>query len=280
VVSIDIFLSVVLDLEAVAEADSGDGSMIARPAQYLLRFDDLCPTHARQRWQRFVPLLEEFRVKPILAIVPDNCDPGLALEEPDREFWEEMRGFQAAGAAIGLHGYRHRCASASRSLVPLHGESEFAGVPEPIQRMWIGEGLEILRAHGLDPVIWVAPRHGFDDATLRALRSERIALLSDGFARRPFLRGGLTWIPQQLWAPESRSCGLWTICLHANSASDADVEKLRGFLEEHAGQFTAVERVAAGPEPEPLDFAERIRAAAAILRIRAGKTVKGLLGRR
>lgn len=270
----------VLDLEAVAQAGGGDGSMIARPAQYLLRFDDLCPTHARQRWQRFVPLLEEFRIKPILAIVPDNRDPGLAPEEPDREFWEGMRELQAAGAAIGLHGYRHRCASIGRSLVPLHRESEFAGVPEPIQRMWIGEGLEILRAHGLDPVIWVAPRHGFDNATLRALRTEGIALVSDGFARRPFLRGGLTWIPQQLWAPETRSSGLWTICLHANSASDAEVEKLRGFLQEHAGQFTTVERVAAGPEPAPLDLPERIQAAAAILRIRAANTIKDLLGRR
>ena len=36
--------------------------MIPSPAQYLLRFDDLCPTVFRPRWQRFLPLIEEFEL--------------------------------------------------------------------------------------------------------------------------------------------------------------------------------------------------------------------------
>ena len=105
--------------------------------------------------------------------------------------------------------------------------------------------LKILRNHGLNPRLWVAPRHGFDRGTLRALRAEGISALSDGLARVPFLRGGLAWIPQQLWAPVRKSRGLWTICIHPNTASDADVENLRAFLRDHAAQFTSVERVLA-----------------------------------
>jgi len=254
--------------------------MIPRPAQYLLRFDDLCPTHSRERWRRFTPLLAEFGIRPILAIVPDNRDPALDVSPPDAEFWDEMRALQSAGAAIGLHGYRHVCASRGRSLVPLHGRTEFAGVEEATQRAWIRAGIAILRGHGLDPSIWVAPRHGFDRATLRVLRQEGIGFVSDGFARRPFVRGGLTWIPQQLWAPEAKQSGLWTICLHANTAADSFVEQLRGFLGRHARQFTSVTGIAAEPEPAPLSFMDEMQAKAALRRVRARTGLKRMLGAR
>lgn len=240
--------------------------MIPPPARYLLRFDDLCPTHSPERWRRFTPLLEEFGIRPILAIIPENRDPELAASPPDPEFWDEMRALETSGAAIGLHGYRHLCVNRGRSLVPLHRETEFAGVDPATQRIWIRRGLAILRRLGLNPTIWVAPRHGFDRATLGVLREEGIGLVSDGFARRTFVRNGLTWIPQQLWAPETKESDLWTICLHANTAPDSLVEQLRGFLRKHARQVTSVDRVVAEYEPAPLTVAEKIQAWTALLR--------------
>jgi predicted deacetylase len=250
----------------------------AGPARYLLRFDDLCPTHARERWERFPPLFAEFGVRPILAIVPENRDAELAAGEPDAEFWDKMRALEAAGATIGLHGYRHLCSSRGRSLVPLHRESEFAGVDEETQRKWIRIGLSILREKGLTPAIWIAPRHGFDRATLRVLRAEGLGVLSDGFARRAWVQDGMVWIPQQLWAPEAQKSGLWTICLHATTATDAEVEGLRAFLREHGEQFTTVERVLAEMEPAPLGWGERVAARAAVWRIQARGTFKKLRG--
>ncbi|MGP8175540.1 MAG: DUF2334 domain-containing protein [Terracidiphilus sp.] len=248
--------------------------MIPRPAQYLLRFDDLCPTVSRARWQRFLPLIEEFDIRPILAVVPDNMDLKLEQSRPDPEFWDRMRALEAAGATIALHGFHHLCNSEGKSLVPLHRHSEFAGVPEEIQREWIQEGLNILRGHGLNPRIWVAPRHGFDRNTLRALRKEGIRLLSDGFARVPFKRGGITWIPQQLWAPVDKSNGLWTICVHSNTAGGSLVEQLRAFLAQHAGQFTSVDRVLAELKPVKLGLTERIYEAFALWRARASRLRK------
>lgn len=253
--------------------------MIPRPAQYLLRFDDLCPTHHRERWRRFLPILSEFRVKPILAIVPDNRDPELAVSTPDRGFWAEMRELEVEGATIGLHGFRHLWAARGRSLVHLHDISEFAGVPEAIQRQWIHEGLEILRDNGLHPAIWVAPRHGFDRTTLRVLRQEGVGVLSDGFAQRPFLRCGVVWIPQQLWGPEYKRHGLWTICLHANTATDAEVNELRDFLSRHRTQLTTVERVKAEFQPTRLTLMGRISAEVAATRFRARRSLKALLAR-
>jgi len=242
--------------------------MILSPAQYLLRIDDLCPTVSAQRWQQFQSLIEEFRLHPILAVVPDNQDPELQVSPPDPAFWDCMRALEAAGAAIGLHGYQHLCASRGRSLVDLHRTSEFAGVPAQTQRAWIGEGIRILRGHGLDPNIWVAPRHGFDRNTLAALREEGILLLSDGFSRVPFLRCGLTWIPQQLWAPVEKERGLWTVCVHPNTAGYAEIAALLGFLDVHAAQFTSLDRVLSRFEPATLPLTARIQAVCALRRLK------------
>lgn len=231
--------------------------MIPKPAQYLLRFDDLCPTISQRRWKRFLPLIEEFRLKPILAVIPDNRDYKLQTAKPDPEFWDIMRALEFRGAAIALHGYQHLCQSWEGSLLPLHRSSEFAGVPEATQREWIHNGLEILRGHRLTPRLWVAPRHGFDWTTLAVLRDEGINVLSDGFARVPVSRGGMTWIPQQLWAPVEKSKGLWTICIHPNSVGGEMVDKLRAFLLKHAAQFTSVDRVLSEFDVSQMSVAEQ-----------------------
>lgn len=248
--------------------------MVPKPAQYLLRFDDLCPTVLRRRWERFLPLIEEFGIKPILAVVPDNRDRDLMRNEPDPEFWAGMRAMEAAGATIGLHGYQHICRNIGKSLVPLHLHSEFCGISRDRQQQWIETGLQILRGHGLDPRIWVAPRHGFDLNTLAALRRVGMKMLSDGFARVPFKRGGLIWIPQQLWRPKKKSKGLWTICVHPNTSGEDQVQELRAFLGEYAAQFTSVDRVKAEMKPAKLSASERLYEALALLRVRVSKSRK------
>jgi predicted deacetylase len=249
--------------------------LVPKPAQYLLRFDDLCPTVMRRRWERFLPLIEEFGIKPILAVVPDNRDRELMRNEPDPEFWASMRAMQAAGATIGLHGYQHICRNIGKSLVPLHLHSEFCGISRDTQQQWIESGLQTLRGHGLDPRIWVAPRHGFDMNTLAALRRVGIKRLSDGFTRVPFKRGGLIWIPQQLWGPEKKSKGLWTICVHPNTAGNDQVRELRAFLGKYAAQFTSVDRVKAEMKPTKLSASERLYEELALLRVRVSKSRKG-----
>jgi len=248
--------------------------LLPKPAQYLLRIDDLCPTLCRVAWQRLLPVIVESGIKPILAIVPANQDPELRRDEPDPDFWHEMRALEAAGATVALHGYRHLCRSKGRSLVPLHPQSEFAGVPEEQQRQWIEASLATLRARGLNPRIWVAPRHGFDRTTLRVLKRVGIGVLSDGFTRVPFARGGLAWIPQQLWSPVEKPAGLWTICVHPNSATAALANDLRAFMLEHAAQFTSIDRVLSEWEPATLSAAERIYEALALWKVQTRSALK------
>jgi predicted deacetylase len=161
-------------------------------------------------------------------------------------------------------------------MVPLHRYSEFAGVDEETQRQWIHAGLKILRGHGLNPRIWVAPRHGFDSSTLRALSNEGIKLLSDGFARVPFTRGGITWIPQQLWEPVAKPAGLWTICVHSNMARGLQIRRLRDFLDRHAAEFTSVDRILTELQSAPLEPAERLYEILGMGRVRVSRVRRRL----
>ena len=235
-------------------------------AQYLLRCDDLCPTMVSERWQRMQALIVRYQVKPILAVIPDNQDPSLNFASPDPDFWKKMRNLQAIGATIALHGFRHKCTLSGRSMIPLHRETEFAGAPEDQQREWIHEGVKILRSHGLNPRLFVAPRHGFDRSTLRALLDEGIPALSDGFASRPFLRAGMLWLPQQHWAPVKKQSGLWTICMHSNTASNHQMEELEAFLEGNAAHFTSYDQVNVEYKQSQLNLIEAMSASALLWR--------------
>lgn len=236
--------------------------------QYLIRFDDLCPTMLSEPLERYLALIARYGVRPILAVIPDNQDPELRLRAHDAAFWERVRSLEAAGATVAMHGYRHLCSSPGKSLLGLHAQTEFAGVEESQQRTWIRCGLSILRENGLSPRLFVAPRHGFDRCTLRALAREGLGILSDGFARRPFTRHDVIWIPQQLWEPVKKSSGLWTVCIHTNTAQDSLAQKLERFLDQNARNFTSFDDVIVDRQPEGLHWTERIAERMANMRIR------------
>lgn len=160
-------------------------------AHYLIRFDDLCPTMNRARWAQCEALMRRFSIRPILAVVPDNLDPELIADAEDPAFWGRMRALQEEGWTIALHGLRHDCSVAGKSLVPLHRHSEFAGVPAEKQLRMLGEGVRILNGHGLSPTVWAAPRHGFDGNTLAGLKQVGIHTVSDGLFRFPFREDGI-----------------------------------------------------------------------------------------
>lgn len=222
---------------------------------------------SKEAFQRFLTIIKRHRVRPILAVVPDNHDPDLAIDDPDPNFWEQMRQLESAGATIAMHGFRHLCSSTSPSMLGLHDRTEFAGVDEETQCEWIRAGLSILRSHRLSPRLFVAPRHGFDRATLRALDREGLGVISDGFATRTYLLGDVICIPQQLWEPVKKPEGLWTICVHSNTASAELEEKLDVFLTENRSQFVSFDEVMKD-SPANLGLKERLRADLEIRRIR------------
>lgn len=206
-------------------------------ARYIFRMDDITPTMDWDRFWAVLNLLNRHRVKPLLGVVPENGDPKLKLQDPHPHFWDIMRTLGERDMVdFAQHGYQHILApQSSRSLLngareSTVGRSEFAGYSYPEQLSRITKGRNLLLDQGIDTTYFFAPKHSFDNTTLRALRATGFTAVSDGIALYPFKSFGLTFIPQQLWTPRKMMTGVFTICLHTNEIRPNDVKTIRQFL--------------------------------------------------
>jgi predicted deacetylase len=208
-------------------------------SQYLIRFDDICPTTNWSVWRRVEEILVRFEVKPILAVIPDNQDEKLKVGRYNHAFWDDVRGWQARGWTIGLHGYQHLYKTDNAGLIGINKFSEFSGLSYEEQRSKLRQALNIFERERVVPDIWVAPAHSFDSTTLRALRDFDIRRVSDGFSLYPHIdSSGVIWIPQQLWRFRKMPLGLWTVCFHVNAWTGEDIARFSLKLQEFAGGIT------------------------------------------
>jgi predicted deacetylase len=204
-------------------------------ARYLVRFDDLSPTMNWTTWDPVEAALVDLDVRPLVAIVPDNRDPGLEVGPANEGFWERVRGWQARGWTIGIHGFQHRYVTGESGLIGINPRSEFAGLPREEQEEKVRAGLAIFRKHDVEPQVWVAPGHSFDSVTVGVLKDLGIRTISDGLYVYPFTAGDMFWIPQQLWRFRRMPFGVWTVCSHPNAwspgAASSFVRDLSAFRE-------------------------------------------------
>ena len=194
-----------------------------------VRLDDACHTMARRPWSRLENAFDELDMKPIVGVIPDCRDSKMALAEPDPEFWNVVRRWQMKGWTIALHGLHHvyhADPAGSRALVPMHHRSEFVGLDLAQQREIMAKAWKLFCAENVRPTMFMAPAHAFDVTTLEAIRLETpIRWITDGISFRAFSRHGCNWLPQQLGKmPSILPLGTWTLCLHPNSMTDAEVD--------------------------------------------------------
>ena len=103
-------------------------------AHYLFRFDDICPSMNWRAWDDIETILCEQRIKPILAVVPDNRDEALRVSPPNARFWDRVREWQAWGWTIAMHGWQHRFVTKDAGILRVNKRSEFGGLPRDEQR--------------------------------------------------------------------------------------------------------------------------------------------------
>ncbi len=215
-------------------------------AKYLLRMDDACSTMDARKWTMFEGLFDGLGIKPLVAVVPDNCDPELRCTPPDASFWNKVRAWQAKGWTVAMHGYQH-CMHPTRNklVLPFYQRSEFAGLSYDLQAEKIRKSWGLFTENGVEPTAWIAPAHCFDRLTLEAIRNETpIKIVSDGIARNQYFEDGFFWLPQQLWSLTEKSSGLWTVCLHPNTMTEEQFTAFRTALEgRYISRVTSVDEL-------------------------------------
>ena len=210
--------------------------------RYIVRFDDLCPTMNWNVWRQVEALLRQHDVKPLLAVVPDNRDPNLDILPPVDDFWHRVRVWQSRGWTIALHGYQHCYVNKQSGMLGRNRYSEFAGLTEAEQEDKIASGLDIFNNEKVRADAWVAPAHSFDEITLRVLARHGVRHISDGYAWRPYRdEEGRVWAPQQIGRFRKMPAGVWTVCMHCNAWTNADIDAFGANLERFRGQFTTFE---------------------------------------
>lgn len=208
---------------------------------YILRLDDASDYMDVEKWSRMEELLDKYQIKPLVGVIPDNQDPALVdVYEQDPLFWEKANRWKEKGWELALHGSNHKYITEEGGMNPVNKRSEFAGVPLDEQRKKIRIGIEIFREHGIEPQIFFAPSHTFDENTLEALKRESdIRIISDTVANDVYYQNGFYFIPQQSGRVRKLPFKVCTFCYHPNGMENGDFDKLEKFLKNYRLNFSS-----------------------------------------
>lgn len=209
--------------------------------RYLIRLDDACPTMDKTKWKKIISILELYRIRPLIGVIPNCKDPNMNYTENETEgsFWRQVREWQDKNFTIALHGYDHCYISQSGGINPINSKSEFAGVPIEIQKNKLKMGYDIMKGHGIIPEWFFAPSHTYDKNTLIALQETTdIRNISDTIALKPYKRDGFTYYPVQsghFFTPWLN--GIWTFCFHPSMMSEKHILEMELFIEKNQKKF-------------------------------------------
>ena len=223
-------------------------------SKFILRLDDACEKRDVEKWNIMEKLLDRYGIKPLVGIIPHCEDPMMEQYHEDPDFWKRVKIWQSKGWSIALHGYNHVYSTQCGGINPIHQRSEFAGEPLDIQREKIRNGVAIFREHGIEPEIFFAPSHTFDENTLQALRVEsNIRIISDTVATKPYKESGFVFVPQQSGKARKLPFAVTTLCYHPNQMRQAGFDGLEAFLRKNHSQFVSFPQEATSRSKSALD---------------------------
>ncbi len=215
-----------------------------RKKRLVLRLDDAAQRMDTDKWKCMEDLLDKYHIKPLVGVIPDCQDPLMEKYPEDEFFWDKVHVWIEKGWSIALHGYRHVYDSRDGGINPVNQYSEFAGHSCELQADRISKGLKILKSKGIEPKVFFAPGHTFDENTLKALElKSAIRIISDTFAWDVYQKGGFTFIPQQSGKVRKLPCATITYCYHPNTMDEDSFFDLECFLKKYSRLFCQIEEI-------------------------------------
>ena len=211
-----------------------------------MRLDDASEYWNTEKWKRMHSLLNNYNIRPLVAIIPDFQDFAEKKPSSDEEYlptinkWVHEDGWEPC-----LHGCTHQIFPAKCLLNPIHTYSEFCGLSLETQCEKIRRGLEQFRLKiKADPRVFIAPCHTYDQNTIKALRKEsNIRIISDTVANDVYYHDEFYYIPLQSGMVRRLPFSLVTFCYHPNTMNDQQFLSLEEFLERHHRKFVSFDNV-------------------------------------
>lgn len=205
--------------------------------KFIVRLDDICPRMDWQKFSKIRQLLNEYQIKPIIGVVPNNKDKNLMVDQSKDFFWELINAYQNEGWTIAQHGYEHLYHTNNAGIFNGPKRSEFAGLSLEVQTRMLKKGKELLAKKGIKTNVFMAPSHSLDQNTINALKTVGFKYVTDGYGLFPYQYKGLTFVPQLFGSPLHFRYGIYTICLHTNELNEKQFEQLGSFFKKNEEKF-------------------------------------------
>lgn len=207
-------------------------------SKYIIRLDDAADRMDCNKWNRMENLLDKYNIKPLVGVIPNCKDEMMNKYEVDSGFWDKIRKWEEKKWTIALHGYEHVYYTTDGGINPVNKRSEFAGLSLEEQKEKIKKGIKIFNENGIEPQVFFAPSHTFDENTIIALKEEsNIRIISDTIANDSYYYNGFTFVPQQSGKVRNLPFKINTFCYHPNIMTDNDFELLESFIVKYRKYF-------------------------------------------
>lgn len=222
---------------------------------FLMRLDDASEKRDVSRWNRIENLLDFYSIKPLVGVIPNCEDPEMDKYSVDDLFWHKVKEWEDKEWKIAMHGYNHVYCTSSGGKNPINKKSEFAGLSLEDQRKKIKAGVAVFRKHGIEPKIFFAPAHTFDENTVEALKIEsNISVISDTIANDVYYENGITYVPQQSGKVRLLPFKVVTFCYHPNTMDNKCFEELEAFIQKNESKFVSFPTAVSHREKNIVDF--------------------------
>lgn len=207
-------------------------------SKYIIRLDDACEKMNYENWLKMELLLDKYEIKPLVGIIPHCEDTEMDKYGENLQFWDKVQSWIIKGWSIAVHGFNHVYSTKDGGINPVNLRSEFAGESLAVQKEKIGKAISIMKEHDIEPKVFFAPAHTFDENTIIALKEcSDIRIISDTISNKPYNECGMTFIPQQSGRVRYLPFSMVTFCYHPNTMCKSDFDKLEQFLKKYGTQF-------------------------------------------
>ena len=201
----------------------------------LIRFDDIAPNMNWEMMDKCQEVLNQYNLKPVMGVIPDNQD-GELLKYPKKEnFWQIVKNWKSNGWSIAMHGYNHLYdkETEKKDYFNYGGKSEFFGHTYEEQLLKIKKGLEIFKKNDIEIETFFAPNHTYDKNTFKALKDCGILKIIDGYGLMPYSMNNIKFVPQLFYKLYALPFGIQSTQIHVNYWKDNDFIDFKKFVDKN-----------------------------------------------
>jgi predicted deacetylase len=198
----------------------------------LIRFDDISNHMNWKLMNKSEEIFDEYNIKPLLGVIPDNKDKEFLKYEKKENFWQKVRDWQKKGWEISMHGLTHVYDKETnkKDFFGYGGKSEFYGHPLEVQIEKISKGLKIFQSEGIKIRSFFAPNHTYDLNTFKALKENNLTKIVDGYGFFPYEEYGINFIPQLFYKEIMLPFGIQCTQIHVNYMDEDNFVKFKNFV--------------------------------------------------